>query len=119
MTTISVWPNSTGGSPAYRAVAAGEEATGAAPGEALDALLARTGPPRGLAIVILQTDGPDEFFPADKRDRLSELMDRFRAARDAGVPLAAAEQMELEALTAEELRASAARGAAILRAVRP
>jgi hypothetical protein len=119
MTTISVGPNPVGGGPAYLAVAGGEEATGAAPGEALDALLARTGRPSGLAVVILQPDGPDEFFPADKRDRLAELMAKWRAARDSGATLDPSEQTELDGLIADEFRASAARCAALLGAARP
>ena len=115
MTTISVWPNTVAGGPPFRAVVGDEEATGSAPGEALDALLARTGPPKGFAVVILQSQGPDEFFPAEKLDRLADLMTRMRAARDAGRSLEPAALAELKELTAEEFRASAARCQAILK----
>jgi hypothetical protein len=119
MTTISVLPNPGGTGPAFRAVADGVEATGAAPGEAIDALFAQTGAPTGAALIVLQPAGPDEFFPAAKRDRLAELMTQLRAARDAGTELDPGARAELDSLIADEFYASAARCAALLRPVRP
>lgn len=57
---------------------------------------------------------PDEFFSAGQQARLAELMAKWRTARDAGATLPAAEQAELDALTAAELRAATARAAARL-----
>lgn len=58
--------------------------------------------------------GADEFFTADQQARLAELMTRWRQVRDAGATLPPAEQAELEALTAAELRAATARASAAL-----
>ena len=117
MTTIAVLPTAAG-SPGFRAVADGNEATGATPGQAIDALVARAGGPTGTTLIIVQPTGPDEFFTADQQARLAELMNRWREARDAGTALPPDEQAELETLTAAELRGATARAAAALRAVR-
>ena len=52
---------------------------------------------------------PDRFFDARQQQRLAELMERWRAARDAGTEPPAEEQAELEALIEEEVRASGRR----------
>lgn len=117
MTTITVLENPGCPGPSFRAVANGVEGAGAAPGEALDALLAQTGRPTG-AVILLKPPGSDEFFPAAKRDRLTELMSRWRATRDAGAELPPPEQSELEALVDEEMDATIERSAAWLRAAR-
>ena len=54
----------------------------------------------------------DEFFTADQRRRLEDLMARWRAARDAGLSLPADEQAELEALARAEVEAAGRRAAA-------
>ena len=112
MTTIAVLPSA--GEPGYRAVADGDEATGTTPGQAIDALVGRTGGPRGTMLIIVQPAGADEFFTAAQQARLSDLMARWRLARDAGGGLAATEQAELDALLAAELSAAAARAATAL-----
>src|SRR5262245_36093652 len=118
MTTIAVLPNA-GGEPGYRAIANGVEATGDTPGRALDALTDRAGPPTGPTLVIVQPATADEFFTADQQRRLADLMTRWRQARDTGRPFPPAEQAELDDLIATELKAAAARAAALLRAVEP
>lgn len=118
MTTIHVHSNHGAAGPAFRAVSNGAEGTGDAPGEAIDALLAQTGRPTGTAIIVLRPFGPDDFFPAPKRDRLADLMRQFRAARDAGTQLAPTVRAELDALIDEELAATVARSAAMLQAAR-
>lgn len=118
MTTIAVLPTAAG-SPGFRAVADGNEATGATPGQAIDALVARAGGPTGTTLIIVQPAGADEFFTADQQARLAELMTRWRQARDVGATFSPAEQAELDTLTAAELRAATARASAALRAVRP
>ena len=117
MTTIAVVPADSGAG--FRAVADGAEATGLTPGQALDALAALPGRPTGTAVVIVRPAGADEFFTAAQHRRLADLMARWRAARDAGGPFPAADRAELDALTAAELQAAAARSAAALVAVRP
>jgi hypothetical protein len=118
MTTIAVLPTAPGES-GYRAVANGDEATGATPGQAIDALVKRAGGPSGTTLIIMQPAGADEFFTAAQRTRLAELMARWRTARDAGTALPATEQAELDALATTELQAATARAAAALRAIRP
>ena len=63
--------------------------------------------------MIVQPAAADEFFTADQQRRLGDLMARWRQARDAGTPLPPADQAELDALIATELRAAAARTAAV------
>src|SRR5262245_33885652 len=118
MTTIAVLPSAEDGS-GYRAVADGTEATGQTVGQAVDALVGLTGQPSGTTLIIVQPASPDECFTADQQRRLGDLMARWRQARDSGVPFPAAEQAELDALTAAELRAATARAAAALRAISP
>ena len=118
MTTIAVLP-AADGSAGYRAVADGVEAAGHTPGQALDALTARTGTPAGAAVVLIQPVGGDEFFTDAQLARLADLMARWRHARDAGRPFPPADRAELDALIADELRAATARTAALLRATRP
>ena len=55
-----------------------------------------------------------EHEAAQQQQRLSELMARWRAARDAGSALPPAQQAELDALVAAEVRASGQRAAAAL-----
>jgi hypothetical protein len=118
ITTITVLspPPSGGG---YRAVAEGREAAGDTPGRAIDALVEQTGPHSGATLIIIQARAGDEFFSDAQRQRLAELMARWRAARDTQTPYPTSDQVELEALVAAELKAAAARSAALLRAAQP
>ena len=63
---------------------------------------------------MIRTEIPDAFFGEAKRQRLAELMARWRKLRDSQATLSAREQAELEALVEEEIRASANRTAALL-----
>ncbi len=56
---------------------------------------------------------PDRFFNIEQQQRLKELFDRWRLARDTGATFPADEQVELERLTAEELVASGLRAKAL------
>jgi hypothetical protein len=56
---------------------------------------------------------PDRFFDAGQIQRLAELMNRWRIARDSGKSLPPDEQSELEALVETEVRAAGERAAAI------
>jgi hypothetical protein len=118
MTTISVLSPPVAGD-GYRAVANGHEAAGETPGKAIDALVEQTGQPTGATLVIIQPKGGDEFFSDTQIQRLSELMARWRTARDTQTPFPAADQVELDSLIAEELKAAIARSAALLKAARP
>jgi hypothetical protein len=55
---------------------------------------------------MIQNLRPDAFFTAAQRQRLDELMSRWRTARDYGGGLDAEEQAELQSLIDEELNAA-------------
>jgi sarcosine oxidase gamma subunit len=90
------------------------QAMGRTAGEALDALTTQLGPDEAGTLVIVRNLGPDRFFTAEQRQRLEQLMARWRSARDAGQSLSAAEQSELENLIDAEVRAAAERASALL-----
>lgn len=116
MTTIAIVPdNPQAFPPRFRAVAGEVQSLGATAGQALDALAAQLGGPTETTLVVVQPMRPDAFFTAQQQQRLAELMGRWRAARDAGVPLPAEEQAELDALAEAELRAAAERSAELVR----
>jgi hypothetical protein len=116
MTTISVVPfDPKSSSNGFRAVAGDKQSVGPTVGQALDALQSELGPAAETTLVVVQPMIADEFFPAVRRDRLAELMARWRAARDAGAALPPDEQAELETLSKDEVEASARRAAALLR----
>jgi hypothetical protein len=116
MTTIAIVPDNPQGSPTcFRAVAGEAQSSGATVGQALDALQAQLGGPEQTTLVVVQPMRPDELFTAAQQQRLAELLDRWRAARDAGTPLPPQEQAELDALVEAELRAATERSAALLR----
>ena len=116
MTTISVIPFDPQSAPdRFRAVAGDKQSVGPTVGQALDALQAELGPATETTLVVVQPMVADEFFSADQRDRLTELMSRWRAARAAGTALPPAEQAELDDLARAEVTASTRRAAALLR----
>ena len=113
MTRVAILPvPSETGKVAYHAISGDKHSQGNTAGEALDALAAQLGDEEAGTLVIVQTGRPDRFFSAAQQQRLAELMDRWRAARDADSSLSAEEQAELSALVEAELAASAARAAA-------
>jgi hypothetical protein len=57
---------------------------------------------------------PDRFFDETQLERLADLMERWRQARDQGTPLLPVEQAELDQLVAAELEAATRRAAALL-----
>jgi hypothetical protein len=120
MTTITILPD-TPGSPdtKFRAITDNKQSTGRTAGEALDALTAQLDLARAGTLIIVQHSRPDEFFTADQQKRLAELMDRWRAARDAQTTLSGQDQAELDSLVEAELRAATARASALLRGTKP
>jgi hypothetical protein len=98
----------------YRAVAGARQSVAKTAGAALDALAAQLPAEEGGTLVIVQNHRPDRFFTVQQQRRLGELMDRWRAARDAGLSLSPAEALELSDLVEAEARASGERAAAIL-----
>ncbi|HEV3144162.1 MAG TPA: hypothetical protein VGZ47_09785 [Gemmataceae bacterium] len=116
MTTIAILPDSPGSADTtFRAMADGKQSTGRTAGQALDALTAQLDPGQAGTLIIVQHSRPDEFFTADQQKRLAELMNLWRAARDANAALSSQEQAELNSLVEAELRAAAARASALLR----
>jgi hypothetical protein len=120
MTTITIVPeNSAPAMPRFRAVAGEKQSVGGTAGEALDALTAQLGTLQTTTLVVVQPMLPDAFFTAEQQQRLPELMNRWRAARDAGAPLPPEEQAERDALVEAELRAATQRTAALARQMLP
>lgn len=97
------------GGMSYYAMASGKRSFGHTAGEALDSLTAQLSVEEAGTLVIVQSRQPDRFFNASQQQRLGELMNRWRAARDQGKSLSADEQAELKKLVDNELHASAAR----------
>ena len=70
---------------------------------------------QSATLVVVQYQRPDPFFSAEQQARLTELMSRWRAARDGGIRLLPADQAELDALAEAEVRSSGERTASMLR----
>jgi hypothetical protein len=103
----------------YRARCFDWQATGATPGEALDAverLVAASGEDGNGTFVIVQRFRPDAFFTGEQQSRLQELMERFHSATALGTAPAIEERNELEALVDAEWQAAIDRATAILNA---
>ena len=114
MTWVSILPEPTEGGVAFRAVAGSRQSVGKTAGEALDALTNQLPENESGTLVVVQSLRPDRFFTAAQRQRLGELMERWRIARDQGSSLSSEDQIELNALADAELRASADRAAALV-----
>lgn len=114
VTSVAILPvPSRQGVVSYEAVAGERRSKGRTPGEALDALATQL--PEGVdgALVVVHYGQADDFFTADQQQRLAELMDRWRSAREARRSLDPGEQEELDALVDAELAAAARRAAAL------
>lgn len=115
MTRVAILPvSTTSGDVAYHAVAGDKSSQGRTAGEALDALTAQLPNDESGTLVVVQSFRSDSFFDATQQQRLSELMTRWRATRDVGEVLSAAEQTELDELIEAEIRASAERARSAL-----
>lgn len=115
MTTVSILavPNDQGGR-SYLAVAGDRRCDGKTPGEALDSMTAQLDQLESSTLVVLQNHLPDQFFTAEQRTRLEQLMTRWRAARDDGSEHSPEEQAELVALVDAEVRAAGRRAQAMV-----
>jgi hypothetical protein len=112
---VAIFPEPTAqGDVEYRAIAGGRQAIAKTAGTALDAIASQLPADDSGTLVIVQNHRPDQFFTAQQQRRLTELMARWRAARDAGGSLPPSEQAELDALIEVEVRASGERAAALL-----
>jgi hypothetical protein len=115
MTSVTILPIPTAhGGVRYCAVSNGKRSQGATAGEALDALTAQMTEADKGTLVIMQDRRPDQFFNAEQKQRLAELMAQWRTCRDEGKLLPANEEVELDSLVDAELRGAGARAAAML-----
>lgn len=105
MTTVVVTQTNRNGK-IFRAISGEKESYGATVGEALDAVTAELELKGSNAVVYVQDFRPDEFFSEAQQTRLGELMQKWRAARDAGEMFSVDEQSELEKLIETELEGS-------------
>src|SRR6266516_7422059 len=103
MTKIAILPEpSVQGGVVYRAVAGARQAVAKSVGAALDALTAQLPPEESGTLVVVQNHRADKFFSHQQQRRLEELMQNWRAVRDAGQRLSPSDQAELTALVDAE-----------------
>jgi DNA-binding transcriptional regulator YbjK len=115
MTTITIRQESAGKNGLiYRAISGTLQSEGRSAGEALDALTKQLGEAEANTLVIIQQLRPDRFFTATQQQRLSDLMSRWREARDHDSQLTPEEQAELEQLIEAELQATTRRAESAL-----
>ncbi|MBD2460353.1 hypothetical protein H6G89_04785 [Oscillatoria sp. FACHB-1407] len=115
MTTVAILPISdVNGERAYRAIAGDKFSVGKTAGQALDALTAQLDEIEFSALLVIQSFRPDPFFSAEQQERLSELMNLWRLARDQGQELPSEQQAELNDLVEMELRAATARTSVLM-----
>jgi hypothetical protein len=115
MTTVAILPISdVNGEKSYRAIAGDKHSVGKTAGQALDALTAQLGEMEFSTLLVIQNFRPDSFFSAEQQERLSELMNLWRLAREQGRELPPEQQAELDRLVEIELRAAAARTGALM-----
>ncbi|MBE9205130.1 hypothetical protein IQ244_00975 [Nostoc sp. LEGE 06077] len=113
MNTVAILPISdANGEKSYRAIAGDKHSVGKTAGQALDALTAQLDEIEFSALLIIQSFRSDSFFNAEQQERLSELMNLWRLARDQQQQLPPEQQAELDRLVEAELRAATARTAA-------
>lgn len=115
MTTVAILPiSSASGEKSYRAIAGDKHSVGKTAGQALDALTAQLDESEFSALLVIQSFRPDSFFSTKQQERLSELMELWRLARDQGQELPPEQQAELDSLVELELRAATSRTAALM-----
>lgn len=114
MTKVAILAEPTGNGTAYRAVAGKHQSFGATPGQAFDALAAQLPEDQAGTIVIVQHMRADHCFSATQRERLQDLMTRWRHARAAGQQLPDDEQAELDSLVEAEVKGATERARALL-----
>ncbi|PZV12317.1 MAG: hypothetical protein DCF22_12630 [Leptolyngbya sp.] len=115
MTTVAILPISdASGEKSYRAIAGDKYSVGKTAGQALDALTIQLGETEFSALLVIQSFRPDSFFSAEQQERLSDLMNLWRLARDQEQELPPEQQAELDRLVEAELRAATARTTALM-----
>ncbi len=120
MTRVAVYQEDSASSDMpYRAVAVRTQAMGRTAGEALDALTAQLGNEESGTLIIVRDLRADRLFTSEQRQRIEQLMERWRSARDAGTTLSASDQAELEGLIDAEVKAATERAKALHRELAP
>lgn len=115
MTPVAILPISDAqGERSYRAITGDKQSVGKTAGQALDALTAQLDQGEFTGLLLLQSFQPDLFFTTAQQERLSELMNLWRAARDQEQGFPTELQSELDQLVEAELRAATARTASLL-----
>jgi hypothetical protein len=114
MTTVAILPISVNGEKSYRAISGNKFSFGKTAGQALDALATQLDEIEFSALLVIQSFRPDAFFSIEQQERLSELMNLWRSARDQGQALPPEQQIELNNLVEVELSAATARSAALM-----
>jgi hypothetical protein len=114
MTTVAILSTSdANGQTIYRAIAGDKQSVGKTAGQALDALTLQLGDEDSSStMLVIQSFRPDPFFSAQQQ-RLSELMSLWQTAQSQGQELSQGQQSELDSLVEAELKAAAARSAAL------
>ena len=115
MTAIAIFPDATDTPSHYRAISGEKQGTGRTAGEALDALVAQLDVSGIGPLLVVQSCQADAWFTSEQQQRLQDLVDRWRTARDSGLRLNAEEQAELDTLIDAELGAAIARSDALAR----
>ncbi len=110
MTTISILgiPDDAG-ILSYEAVCGDRSGSGKTPGEALDAVASQLCELKSNTLVVLQNNIPDTFFDEQQRNRLAELMDLWRHAKENDEELPKELLAELEGLAQAEVWAAGER----------
>lgn len=116
MASVMIFPGvNAAGNSCFRAVTKVAQSEGATVGQALDAIREKLTTEESSTLVIVQSFAPDRYFTASQQARLAELMAKWRATRDLGEELPAAEAEELRELVAREFAAANARTTNLLR----
>lgn len=112
MTTVAILPiSNASGEKSYRAISGDKQSVGKTAGQALDALTTQLGEVEFRALLIIDHFHGDQFFTKEQQQRLSELMNMWKIARDQKQELSPEIQIELDNLVSLELNAATARTA--------
>ena len=110
MNTVAILPiSNASGEKSYRAISGNKQSVGKTAGQALDALTIQLGKVEFRALLIIDNFHDDQFFTREQQQRLSELMNMWRIARDQEQELPPEIQTELDNLVNLELNAATAR----------
>ena len=110
MNTVAILPiSNASGEKSYRAISGDKQSVGKTAGQALDALTIQLGKVEFRGLLIIDNFHDDQFFTREQQQRLSELMNMWRIARDQEQELPPEIQTELDNLVNLELNAATAR----------